>query len=301
MNKVANRVSVGKGIIASLIRGSCTSISPDVFELLKKARDRESFAESASIMDCMIDNVKAAGEAWKPVCQSPGYPVVYVRFGENADLSNIPGDFREELVSATKEGLLRPSIVHPLTRKNPGDNSGVNVPNFEFQFEPGRRDLEIIVSFKGCGAELGNVFKTMTTAELKKDYSGLKKLVLSAVAEAGGKPCPPTGIGVGIGGQMDQAARLSREAISTRNWSDINPDPMLADLEAELLEKINALGLGAAGIGGDTYCLALKIGMASTHTAICPVAINFHCWVARRSGIRILEDGRTEIILGKEV
>ena len=101
----------------------------------------------------------------------------------------------------------------------------------------------------------------------------------------------------GIGGQMDIASKLSREAISTRNWSDTNPDPLLARLEDELRDNINKLGLGAAGTGGDTVCLAVKIGTAATHTAIAPVAINFHCWVARRAGIRMYNDGRIEKLL----
>ena len=96
---------------------------------------------------------------------------------------------------------------------------------------------------------------------------------------------------------MDIAGKLSREAISTRNWTDTNPDPLLARLEQELKDNINALGLGAAGTGGDTVCLAVKIATAATHTAIAPVCINFHCWVARRAGIRIYDDGRVEKLL----
>ena len=113
-------------------------------------------------------------------------------------------------------------------------------------------------------------------------------------------PCPPSAIGIGIGGQMDVAAKLSREAISTRDWRDKNPDPQLNQLEEELLANINRLGIGPAGIGGATTCLAVKIGMAATHTAICPVAINFHCWVARRIGIRLYPDGRREFLFAKE-
>ena len=96
---------------------------------------------------------------------------------------------------------------------------------------------------------------------------------------------------------MDIASKLSRKAISTRNWSDTNPDPLLARLEEELRDNINSLGLGAAGTGGDTVCLAVKIATAATHTAIAPGAINFHCWVARRAGSRIYNDGRVEKLL----
>ena len=156
------------------------------------------------------------------------------------------------------------------------------------------------MSAKGCGAELPNVAKILTPATLGKDYKGLKQLVLDTVTGARGQvgahgyPCPPFSLGIGLGGQMDVAAKLSREAISTRNWLDHNPDPLFDELEQELLADINKLGNGPAGIGGDTSALAVKIGWASTHTAILPVVINFHCWVARRFGIRFYPDGHTE-------
>jgi len=125
----------------------------------------------------------------------------------------------------------------------------------------------------------------------------LKRFLLETVINAGGKPCPPIGLGVGIGGQMDGAAKLSRMAISTRRWDDRNPDPDLDRMEQELKARINQLGIGPGGVGGKTTALAVKIGLAYTHTAICPVAVNFHCWVGRRFGFRFFADGRMEEIL----
>lgn len=206
----------------------------------------------------------------------------------------------QSVIEATKAGYIRPSIVHPLTRHNPGDSSGRGVPNYELRYEKDLPYCEIIVSAKGCGAELPNVAKILTPATLGKNYKGLKQLVLDTICGsngfmgARGYPCPPFSIGIGLGGQMDVAAKLSREAISTRNWLDHNPDPLFDELEQELLADINKLQNGPAGIGGDTTALAVKIGWAATHTAICPVVINFHCWVARRFGIRFYPDGRTE-------
>ena len=122
----------------------------------------------------------------------------------------------EALAEATKKGYLRPSIVDPLTRHNPGNNTGKGVPNIEYKYVPGQDYVDFIISFKGCGAELGNAMKIFTTATLKldKDFEGLKRFVLETAVNAGGKPCPPFGIGIGIGGQMDIAGKLSREAIS---------------------------------------------------------------------------------------
>lgn len=282
--------------VVSLVERAATNISDDTKILLKEALDRETNDTAKSMISAMIENSEMASDLVMPVCQSPGYPTVYITFGDNS----LPGDIRkmfgEALVDATKKGLLRPSMVHPLTRKNTGDNSGEGVPNIEFEYIPDQDYLEMIISFKGCGAELGNAMKIFTVAELGKDYNGLKKFILETVVNAGGKPCPPFGIGIGLGGQMDVACKLSRKGISTRLWNDENPDELYNKLEKELLEEINALGLGAAGTGGDTVALAVKIEGRHTHTAIAPVAINFHCWVTRRAGVRIYSDGRKEII-----
>jgi len=283
-----------------MIYRSTTNISPDVEDLMKKALEKETNATAKSMMQAMLDDARMAGEKVKPVCQSPGFPTVYVSFGDNSapgeDLKKI---WAEALIEGTRNSLLRPSMVHTLTRKNPGDNSGIGVPNFEFDYVPEQQYLEMLLSFKGCGAELANAMKIFTVAQLEKgnDFSGLKRWVLDTVIKGGGKPCPPGAIGIGLGGQMDVACKLARKAISTRRWDDVNPDPMYAALEKELLENINSLVLGAAGTGGDTTLLAVKINAVSTHTAIAPAAISFHCWAARRTGIRLYPDGKKEIIL----
>ena len=282
----------------TVMRG-VTEISADVKALLTDALRRETNETAKSMLSSMLENLDVAKAADKGVCQSPGYPTTWVSFGEGNFPAHTAEVISEAVGEATKKGYLRPSIVDPLTRFNPGDNTGKGVPNIEYQFHPGQKYVDVIISFKGCGAELGNAMKIMTTATLglDKDFQGLKRLVLETAVNAGGKPCPPFGIGIGIGGQMDVACKLSREAISTRKWDDVNEDPLLARLETELKDAINSLGLGAAGTGGDTVCLAVKIGTAATHTAIAPVAINFHCWVARRAGIRIYDDGRVEKLL----
>ena len=214
----------------------------------------------------------------------------------SADVKGLLKDALARETNETAQSMLR-SMLDPLSRENSGNNTGKGVPNIEYEYHPGQKYVDFIISFKGCGAELGNAMQIMTTAKLGKNLSGLKRFILETAVNAGGKPCPPYGIGIGIGGQMDIAAKLSRKAISTRRWDDVNPDPELAALEAELKDAINGLGLGAAGTGGDTVCLALKMERAHTHTAIAPVAINFHCWVARRAGIRIYDDGRVEKLL----
>lgn len=280
--------------IEGIVRHACTGIAPDAEGLLRRAMDDEVDEAPRSVLNSMIENIRLAEELDKPVCQSPGYPAVYVKFGKNTKIPDLGALFGKVIPRLTNEGYIRPSIVHPLTRKNSGDNTGSGVPNFEYEYIPEIDYLEMIVSFKACGAELMNAYKTFTSSTLGKDYSGLKNFVLNQVIEAKGIPCPPTCIGIGIGGQMDVASRLSRRAVSVRRWDDINPDPLLADLEGELLEKINNTGIGPGGTGGKTTALGVKILIAYTHTAIAPVAINFHCWTARKAGIRVYEDGRIE-------
>ncbi len=282
--------------VSELVFRSVTGISADVKMLMEKALKKETNPTAVSMIKAMLENVEMAKEETKPVCQSPGYPTVYITCGEKSLFSDIKEMFKKAICEGTERGLLRPSMVHPLTRENSGNNSGEGVPNFEIDCVPGQEYLEMIISFKGCGAELGNAMQIMTTAKLGKDLVGLKKFILETVINAGGKPCPPFAVGVGIGGQMDVACKLSRKAVSTRRWDDKNPNPLYGALEEELLEKINELGLGAAGTGGDTVALAVKINGVATHTAIAPVAINFHCWVARRAGIRLYPDGKKEII-----
>jgi len=287
--------------ISSLLRERvATTISPDVMRLMKKAHAEETSSSAREMLKTQIENVVRAEKERKPVCQSPGFPTVYIRYGGCVNISELVEVLREEMVSATRDGFLRPSMVHPLTRKNTGDNSGSGVPNIELEHDAALDFLEVIISFKGCGAELGNAVRIFTPAQIGENAAGIKEFVIDTVIKAGGKPCPPFAIGIGIGGQMDVAAKLSRRAVSTRKWTDRNPDPELATMEDELLTMINQLGIGPGGIGGKTTALAVKIGMSHTHTAICPVAVNFYCWVARRAGIRIYPDGQTQYPFDEE-
>lgn len=278
----------------------CSTISPDVMHLMKKAHAEETSSSAKEMLRTQIENVAMAEKRKKPVCQSPGFPTAYVKYGGCVNISDLTDVLREELVSATNEGFLRPSMVHPLTRENSGDNSGIGVPNIELEYDSALDFLEVLISFKGCGAELGNAFKIFTPAQIGENARGIKEFVIDTVIKAGGKPCPPIALGIGIGGQMDVAAKLSRRAVSIRNWNDRNPDPDLAAMEEELLAMINQLGIGPGGIGGRTTALAVKIALSHTHTAICPVAINFHCWVARRGGMRLYPDGRLEYLFDEE-
>ena len=179
-----------------------TEISADVKALVQAALDRETNETAKSMLSSMLENLDIAKAQDKAVCQSPGYPTTWISYGDDNFPSFAKETIAEALGEATKKGYLRPSIVDPLTRHNPGNNTGKGVPNIEYQYNPGQDYVDFIISFKGCGAELGNAMKIFTTATLKldKDFEGLKRFVLETAINAGGKPCPPFGIGIGIGG-----------------------------------------------------------------------------------------------------
>ena len=173
--------------VFDLLHHACTTVSPDVLYLMKNAAAKETNVEAKTFLETMVKNVALAGEVDKPVCQSPGFPSVWIRWGEavQPNLTNLIDNITKATQEATKAGYIRPSIVHPLTRFNPGDSSGRGVPNFELRYEKDLPYCEIVVSAKGCGAELPNVATILTPATLGKNYIGLKKLVQRDSAGSG--------------------------------------------------------------------------------------------------------------------
>ena len=171
----------------------------EIFEELDVHVDPKAIMSTLPVSQRQMVEIAKAED--KGVCQSPGYPTTWISFGEGNFPAHAAEVIGEAVGEATRKGYLRPSIVDPLTRVNPGDNTGKGVPNIEYQFHPGQKYVDFIISFKGCGAELGNAMKIMTTATLglDKDFQGLKRFVLETALNAGGKPCPPFGIGIGIG------------------------------------------------------------------------------------------------------
>lgn len=283
-----------KEIIRELVKRTTYMVSEECEAMIIESYKKSEEDASKIILGNIIENIELSKCRRKALCQSPGYGTFYIKFGQNFFIEEVEELLKEAIGELTKEGLCRPSIVDPLTRKNNGDNSGYRAPNFEYEFSKDLEYLEIIASFKGCGVEVFNKMKVFTLPELGEKYEGLKRFILETVSEAGGKTCLPSAIGIGIGGQVDVAAKLSRKAISTRSWKERNKEKYISDMEEELLKDINSLNIGSGGLGGKTTAFAVNIETAATHTAICPVVINFHCWAARRAGIKIYPDGKSE-------
>jgi fumarate hydratase subunit alpha len=246
--------------VSELLKRAVIMLPEDVESALEKAHKKESFGVAKTQLAAILDNAK---------------------YARKKDLPIIEG-----VRAATKGIPLRSNAVHPLTRKNSGDNTGRGVPVIEIEFLKGKDYIEITVLPKGAGSENMSRICMLKPSE---GIAGIKKFILESVAAAGGNPCPPTIVGVGIGGTADRAVKLSKKAL-LRKISSRNNDEEMAQLEKELLVDINRLGIGPIGLGGDTSALAVHIEYAYCHTASLPVAVNLQCWANRRASARIREN-----------
>jgi fumarate hydratase subunit alpha len=259
-------------VVVQLLRDAVTTLPPDVVQALRRAESRETSEVARSQLRTILDNIDAADRLAVPMCQDTGVHVFYVTGPVDASVEE---SIRSGVARATEEIPLRPNAVHPLTRENPGTNVAV-----EF--------LEITVLPKGAGSENMTALAMLSPAD---GISGVKRFILDTVVRAGGRPCPPTIVGVGIGGTSDLAVSLAKEAL-LRPLDLPNIDPELAALEDQLTEALNLTGIGPMGLGGDTTVLGVRVSTAYCHTASLPVAVNLQCWAARRATARIYPDGR---------
>ena len=274
---------IGETVVDLLYKAE-TTLPSDVVGALRAAERRESGVAKTQLK-AILNNVVLAGERKTPICQDTGLPVFFVGVGSKskADLSVIEKGIVRGVRLASKTIPLRPNVVHPITRKNTGDNTGVGVPIVEFMSLPGKDYIEISVLPKGAGSENMSALKMLNPSE---GVNGIKKFILETVAYAGSNPCPPTIIGVGIGGTADKAMKLSKKAL-LRRIDERNKDKLFAKLENELLSDINRLDVGPMGLGGKTTSLGVNIEFAFCHTASLPVAVNIQCWADRRATARI--------------
>ncbi len=277
--------------VSEVLKRAVSVLPEDVVSALEKAYREEGDVVARTQLKAILDNVKYAKERSFPICQDTGLPVFYVGIGSLAkiDAGIIEEAVTEGLRKASLDIPLRSNAVHPLTRKNSGDNTGAGLPVIETAILKGKDFLEITVLPKGAGSENMSCFRMLKPSEGVK---GLEKFVIESVAAAGGNPCPPIIVGLGIGGTADKAMALSKKAL-LRKIPSKNKDALVASLERDLFEKINLLGIGPMGLGGNTSALAVHAEYAFCHTASLPVAVNLQCWANRRASAKIF-DKRTE-------
>ena len=250
-------------------------------------KDGNSTAEQ--VLFTILENIKTADEHDTLVCQDTGLPVYKVVVGTKAavDIPELKLRIQRACERATVEYPLRSNTVHPLTRKHTGTNTGQGIPIIKLDFAPGSDCIEITMAPKGSGSENMSFLNMLNPAE---GLRGIKKFVLQCIFESGAKPCPPMIVGIGLGGTSDVAMQLAKEASTFRKIGSSNPDPDVAALERELLDKINQTGIGPQGLGGTTTALAVNIEWAHTHISHNPVAVNIQCWRGERASARITAD-----------
>jgi fumarate hydratase subunit alpha len=254
----------------------------DVMEALKEAREKDDWKLSQDILDKIIANAEIANNEQVPMCQDTGMVVAFVKIGQEVVIENgfIEDAINEGVRQGYEEGFLRKSVVgDPLNRVNTKDNTPAVV---HYEVVPGDK-LTIMVAAKGFGSE------NMSRLAMLKPSDGLegvKKFILETVELAGPNPCPPIVVGVGIGGTFDKVSLLAKKALM-RELDSYNENPFYADLEKEMLEKINALGIGPQGFGGKTTALKVNIEYFPTHIAGLPVAVNINCHATRHKEVTL--------------
>ena len=259
--------------VARLCVAANTRLTRDVTEAIAAAREREDWPVAREILDRIIEN-DALGDG-VPICQDTGMACVFLEVGQDVHIS---GNLREAVDEGVRrgytEGYLRKSVVaDPLDRVNTGDNTPAML---HVELVPGEK-VKITVAPKGFGSENMSRIAMLRPSD---GVEGVKQFILDAVEQAGPNPCPPIVVGVGIGGSFDQCALLAKKAL-LRDLGSHHAKPFYAALEDELLEKINALGIGPQGFGGRTTALAVHIETLPTHIAGLPCAVNINCHVAR--------------------
>jgi tartrate/fumarate subfamily iron-sulfur-dependent hydro-lyase alpha chain len=267
-------------------------LPPDVKTALQRAHQAESHPGARQILSTMLQNIEVAESRDLMVCQDTGIPIYKVKIGSKLQVNGVQLEqaIREGCRRATLDHPFRSSICHPLTRKPTSDSTGERIPLVDFSFLPDADYLEIQMMPKGSGSENMTWMKMLLPSDGVK---GIKKFVLECILEAGGQGCPPTVVGVGIGGTAETCVKLAKEAIF-RPIGCPNPKPEIAALESELLQAINKSGIGPMGLGGDTTALAVHIELAHTHITMNPVAVNSQCWRGERSSAKIYGDGTLE-------
>jgi fumarate hydratase subunit alpha/L(+)-tartrate dehydratase alpha subunit len=236
--------------------------------------------------------VEIADEQQNLVCQDTGIAVYYCRVGEHFPLhpARIYAALEAGTRQATVEHPLRSNTVHTLTRESTGPNVGYRVPIVHWDFVPDWDGLDVKCVPKGSGSENMTFLKMLVPAD---GVAGIKRFVLESIVTAGGKPCPPGIVGIGIGGSADYAMHLAKEAIA-RPIGSRNTDPVVARLEDELYGLLNETGIGPMGLGGDVTVLQCHIEHADTHMTLNPVAVNYQCWAARRASAHVAADGTVD-------
>jgi fumarate hydratase subunit alpha len=279
----------------NILKQAVIYLPEDVKQALKKAYAEETSETGKTQLKAILDNIELAEKYQAPVCQDTGTIIFYIKAGSKArDLDKIEEALTNATQRATKEVPLRPNAVDPFSQKNSGDNTGRFIPYTNWEMTSGN-SVELTVMTKGGGSENVCVTGMLVPGE---GIKGLKKFVIDAVIKAGAQPCPPTILGIAMGGGTDISIKLAKKTL-LRPVNEPNSDPEIAKLEKEIFEAANMTGIGPMGLGGKTTVLGVHIDYAFRHPASFPAAVAFNCWASRRASARISADGTVEYLTHK--
>lgn len=278
--------------LAAALKQAATVLPQDVVSALQAARERETSSMGAAQLDAILENISVAREGSIPMCQDTGIQTFFVEAGVDSPfLRDLRGWIGDAVVQATTDIPLRPNTVDPFTGVNPGDNSGRFMPFINWELVDGD-DVVISMLPKGGGSENMSALKMLLPGV---GIKGVKKAIVEHIVSCQGKPCPPTILGIGIGGGADIAMKLGKRAVLRKIGSQ-HPVSEVAALERELLELVNMTGIGPMGVGGETTCLAVHVEVAHRHPASLPLGILVQCWAGRRACVRLAADGTAEVM-----
>jgi fumarate hydratase subunit alpha len=285
--------------VFQLMKKASIELPRDVQNALRAGHAREESPVAKGQLLAILDNCRIAHEKQIGLCQDTGVPMVYADMGLSCRLEGNPQNAMTRAVArATKEVPLRQNVINPLTKENPGTNTGWQIPHVHWETVPGANYLDVMAVPKGFGSEMRAVQCWVLTSE---DIGrATVKAVLDVVEDAMGEPCPPIIVGIGIGGFADSSMALAKKALFRTPIGTKNPDPVVAALETEIFEAVNAMELGPMGFGGKTYALGVHAELSGSHTAVVPVSVMFQCWACRYSKARIYDDGRVEYLTHPE-
>jgi len=264
-------------------------LPPDVKQGFARLASSETDATAQRVLGTMIRNIAVAEDTDNLLCQDTGIPIYNVTIGRGVEVdgAELERAIRRGCERATREYPLRSSVVHPITRKNAHTSCGPGVPPIHIRFSDDDSRLTIEMIPKGSGSENNSWLRMAIPAE---GVNAIKTFVVDCVIEAGGKTCPPTIVGVGIGGTSDLCVSLAKQA-ATRPLGTRCDDPEGAKLEGALTDAVNTLGVGPQGLGGDSTAFAVHVEIAATHITMNPVAVNMQCHSARRASARFTPAG----------
>ena len=273
--------------IAAAVKDMCIAanydLPGDVYDALKAARQTEESAAGKEVLGQLIENADIAAADRVPICQDTGYAVLFAEVGQDVHL--VGGDFDDAITEGVRQGYgdgyLRKSVAEEpaQARRNTKDNTPAIIHT---SIVPGDK-VRITMMAKGGGAEN---MSSLNMLKPSQGWAGMSQAVVDTVSRAGSNPCPPVVIGVGIGGTIDLVTVLAKKAL-LRDIGSVHPDPRLAGMEAELLERINALGIGPQGLGGSTTALAVFIEEMPCHIASMPMAVNVQCHAQRHKTVEL--------------